>query len=293
MTTKKPSRNHRPERPVVVTAADRGYTLALAVMGRSLIDNLAPGRKLTLYVLDGGMAARDRRKVIASWDLSRVDLRWLKPSRRALSGVPMLKGYGPTIYFRLLAPGLLPDTVRKAIYLDADTLVLDDIAPLWRTSLGGKALAAAQDTGFLSLEHAWFPCEELGLSPAGKYLSSGVLLMDLGRWRQERLAEKVLAFLRSSKHKLSFPDQDALNVVFAGQWRELHPRWNLMLHSAYRHLTDLPRPEMLRLARAIARPGILHFAAGPKPWERNCRHMRLFLYYVYLDRTRWRGWRPD
>ena len=63
----------------VVTAADARYALPLAVMGRSLIDNLSPGRKIALYVLDGGIPARDRRKVMASWDLSRFSVQWLKP----------------------------------------------------------------------------------------------------------------------------------------------------------------------------------------------------------------------
>ena len=36
---------------VVVTAADEGYTMPLAVMGRSLLGSLDPGRRVHLYVI--------------------------------------------------------------------------------------------------------------------------------------------------------------------------------------------------------------------------------------------------
>jgi lipopolysaccharide biosynthesis glycosyltransferase len=182
--------------------------------------------------------------------------------------------------------------VRKVIYLDADTLILDDISRLWRTGLRGKAVAAAQDSGFLQLENAFIPWAELGIQPSGKYFNSGVLLLDLDRWRRRRLAEDVLGYLRERGGDVAFPDQDAMNVIFVRQWRELHPRWNLQLDSPHL-LRVLPRGERLLHAEAIARPGILHFAGGPKPWQKKCGHRRLFLYYLYLDRTRWRGWRPD
>jgi lipopolysaccharide biosynthesis glycosyltransferase len=282
-----------PNRITVVTAADRRYAVALAVMGRSLIDNLSPRWKLDLHVLDGGLPVRDRRKVLGSWDPSRVAVRWIRPRARDLRGLPRLPWYGDAIYFRFLAPKLLPPRVRRAIYLDADVLVLDDLSRLWRTGLRGRAFGAVQDTGFITIDQAYFPWRQMGISPTEKYLNSGVLLMDLPRWRKERVSERALAYLEAPGHEVAFPDQDALNALFAGKWRPLDPRWNVVLDSAYHCLQKLPLDDRKPLARAVAKPGILHFAAGPKPWEKRCPHKRLFLYYVYLDRTRWRSWRPD
>jgi lipopolysaccharide biosynthesis glycosyltransferase len=277
----------------VVTAADGRYAIPLAVMGRSLIDNLSPRWKLELYVMDGGIPARQKRRILDSWDLARAAVRWLEPRDRALRGLPRIPHYGDAIYFRFLAPKLLPPRVRRVIYLDADLLVLDDLSRLWRTGLGGRAFGAVQDTGFLTVGQAYFPWRELGIPPAEKYLNSGVLLIDVRRWKKERVSEKALAYVEAPGHEIAFPDQDALNALFAGRWRPLDPRWNVMLDSAYPRLPNLPREEKVLLARAIARPAILHFAAGPKPWEKRCPHKRLFLFHVYLDRTRWRSWRPE
>lgn len=293
MRTESPSRPMNPDPVVVVTAADDRFALALAVMGRSLIDNLSPRRRLVIYILDGGIQARHRRQVMASWNLSRVEVRWLKPRRARLENLPIFDWYGPSIYFRLLAPELLPSAERKALYIDADTLILDDISRLWRTGLRGKPVAAAQDSGFQRIGSTDIPWAEVGIPPSGKYFNSGVLVLDLARWRQGRLTEDVLEYLRARGDDVSFPDQDALNAVFAGKWLELHPRWNLQLESASNCLRTLPRAERLLYAEAISRPGILHFVGAPKPWEKKCMHPRLFLYHIYLDRTRWCGWRPD
>ena len=62
-----------PSDPVIVCAADGAYALPLAVMVRSLIANLADGRRLTLFVIDDGLSAKRRQRLLRSWQ-SRVDV---------------------------------------------------------------------------------------------------------------------------------------------------------------------------------------------------------------------------
>jgi lipopolysaccharide biosynthesis glycosyltransferase len=176
--------------------------------------------------------------------------------------------------------------------MDADTLVLDDVTKLWRCGLRGRALGAVQDPILLTFASGDLPLDKTGISRRARYFNSGVLLMDLARWRKEDLAVKVL----ETAHQLSnvgwFPDQDALNMVFAGKWQKLHPRWNCALESAERHAGCPDIPDGFKYAAAVDRPGILHYFGGPKPWQPRCLNGRLFLYFHYLDRTRWAGWRP-
>ena len=78
------SRCPRLDRVIVVTAADDRYALPLAVMGRSLIDNFSPRQKLALYVFDGGIRARNRRKLMTSWDLTKAEVALLKANNRLI-----------------------------------------------------------------------------------------------------------------------------------------------------------------------------------------------------------------
>jgi lipopolysaccharide biosynthesis glycosyltransferase len=281
----------RPNPVIVVTAADDRYALPLAVMGRSLIDKFSPDRRLVLYVLDGGIRARSRRKVLGSWDLTKVEVRWTRPSLGCLRGIPVFPRFGLASYFRLLIPEVLPRTTRRAVYVDADTLILDDLSSLWSAGLEDKALGAVQDPWVMSLSDSGIPQAEFRAPATEPYFNSGVLLMDLERWRRQRLARNVLEYLKRRKSNVRFPDQDALNAVFAGNWHVLHPRWNLS-YQGRGSLHHVPVTQRFHFAEAIACPGILHYLAGPKPWQKGSRSHRLFLYYYYLDRTRWAGWRP-
>jgi lipopolysaccharide biosynthesis glycosyltransferase len=134
---------------------------------------------------------------------------------------------------------------------------------------------------------------EMAVSPHAKYFNSGVLLMDLERWRSEGITEEVLAHAKRYRRHLRFPDQDALNSVLATRWLELEPRWNSVLNVVW----GLRRGATPRARRAydavLERPAILHFLAGPKPWQPGAFFHRRFLFFHYLDRTKWAGWRPS
>ena len=56
----------------LVSLADERYAIALAVMGRSLCESLPRTRRVMLYVVDGGIAAETKRRLLASWDHDRL-----------------------------------------------------------------------------------------------------------------------------------------------------------------------------------------------------------------------------
>jgi lipopolysaccharide biosynthesis glycosyltransferase len=89
---------------------------------------------------------------------------------------------------------------------------------------------------------------------------------------------------------LQFWDQDAMNIVLAGQWKPLDLRWNrtvgIALRSSWQE-TTFDAPTFLQLK---TRPFIVHFTTKFKPWNAY-RHPDKHLFYKYLDLTAWAGWR--
>lgn len=81
------------------------------------------------------------------------------------------------MYYRYLFADMLPKTVTRLIYLDADIICKGNILPLWQTDLQGKVLGAVRDWGEAK------SCDRIGLKN-GRYFNSGVLLLDLTKWRQ-------------------------------------------------------------------------------------------------------------
>ena len=95
------------------------------------------------------------------------------------------------IYFRLLCPKYLPETLNRVLYLDCDILVRSSLEELYSTQLDGKPLAAVEDV----LSPNIGMLENLGMTGTSKYFNSGVLLIDLAAWRKSELSSSVFCLL--------------------------------------------------------------------------------------------------
>ncbi len=140
---------------------------------------------------------------------------------KALKQLPASHVFPVSIYLRLLAPYVLHGEA-QALYLDADVVCLKPLSALWSTFDGKDALLAAVEDKPLAVAER---VQALNLQ-AGRYFNSGVLLMPLARWREQRVTEKVLTCIGTHHHQLKYPDQDALNIVLEGAVHYLAPAFN-------------------------------------------------------------------
>ena len=109
---------------------------------------------------------------------------------------------------RLALPELLPKE-HRALWLDVDTIVTDDIGDLFDEDLGGCCIGAVR-------EPPWS-------RPGRVYYNAGVLLMDLDAMRGDvfmRLIQRI------NTVRMDFKDQDAINDVLGGRIHDLSPIWN-------------------------------------------------------------------
>jgi lipopolysaccharide biosynthesis glycosyltransferase len=188
-------------------------------------------------------------------------------------------------YMRLFAPRFLDSTIGKALYLDADLLVLGDLRPLWEIDLAGFAVAATPDPYGQSRRLA------LGIGPDAPYVNSGVLLMNLDLWRQHDLTGRLCAYIEEAGEALLFHDQDALNVVLAGEILLVDYRWNLQA-KMLRPRARRRLPEVAAITRAARAPAILHYTTVRKPWLFVMATPAKPLYWRYLRQTPWAATRP-
>ena len=179
------------------------------------------------------------------------------------------------MYYRYLFADMLPETVTRLIYMDADIICKGDILPLWQLDLQGKVLAAARDYG----EDR--SCDRIGLKN-GRYFNSGVLLMDLTKWRQQKLAQKLFQWLEQvGGTKILWGDQDALNGVIDGEFVELPKNFNCIVINNTTLNEDL---------QAV----IVHYIDYVKPWhsyyvDSNAKE----LYWQYVKKSLWSDLKPQ
>src|SRR5690606_1313781 len=108
-------------------------------------------------------------------------------------------------YYRLLIPELIP-LAQKVIYLDADIIMASSISEFQEFDLKDHALAAVADPIY-----QWK--KDLGMKDTATYFNSGVMLINLNRWKELDISRKAFEFIQTYPDKIRFVDQCALNAV--------------------------------------------------------------------------------
>ena len=111
----------------------------------------------------------------------------------------------------------------KILYLDIDTLVLDNLDELWNTDMTDYAIMAWPEdrTGDLVMDWCQPPRKKMQHS---KYVNSGVVLFNLKFIREHNIDEKWFSLLKTIKFPL--PDQDVINLACDGYIKYLDTIYN-------------------------------------------------------------------
>lgn len=179
------------------------------------------------------------------------------------------------MYYRYLFAQMLPGSVKKLLYLDADIICKGDIMPLWQTDLQGKVLGAVRDWGEAK------SCGRIGLKN-GRYFNSGVLLIDLAKWRRQMLTQKLFCWLEKvGDTKILWGDQDALNGVIDGDFVELPKKYNCIV---------INNTTLKEAADTI----LIHYIDYIKPWhiyytDSSAKE----LYWEYVKKSLWSDLQPQ
>lgn len=268
--------------------------MPLAAMVRSVLDTLAPGRALQLFVVDCGLAPQSRERLARSWSPELSEVNWVTLDAERLKSLPVWGRMSLGTYQRLLMGDFLPASLQRVAWLDCDLIVRADLGGLWDAPMHGATILAAQDLviPFIGSSFGVAGREEFGISSAAPHFNAGVMLVDLERWRAEDVASRAFDYLERYREEIWFWDQEALNAVLAERWGKLDPRWNQIESVAGRSFFHPEHIDPEAHRQLAADPWIIHYAGSLKPWSSASRTQSRELYFQSLDRTDWRGWRP-
>lgn len=271
----------------VVTMADQAYAMPLAVMVRSLLDNLGSVRRARIVVVDGGIEEREKERLRDSWKgsggWSRAVVEFVAPDYAAARKLPVWGRVPVLTYSRISLDRYVGEQSSRAVLVDSDTLVVADVGALYEEELDGKTVGAARDPYIptVAAVDGLRNYRELGLDPETRYFNAGVMVADLEQWRRERVTARAFAFIERYWRTLNQYDQDSLNAVLAGRWKEVDRRWQVQPRSCW------------ALGGETSEAWLYHFSGRLKPWTYPGGTQADAVYYDYVDRTAWRGWRPE
>ena len=213
----------------VFYATDENYLPFLAVSIRSLIDNLSLNSACDIFVLHHGLCTAGASRLL-EMQTENVRIRLVDVGSKLAPLVKKLNlrdYYTASIYFRLFIPSLFPNFC-KAIYIDADTVLNEDISKLYSIPLGDHLVGAVSDDIIASHEDFRRYAEDgLGI-PYREYFNSGVMLMNLEQFRSEKIEDRFVYLLNRYQFDTVCPDQDYLNVLCRDRVLYLDKGWNKM-----------------------------------------------------------------
>jgi len=275
----------------IVCGADERFALPLAIVLRSAAMHCS--RPVEAFILNNDLTAASKRRVenVCARMKQGPRLYWLDVDPAFMAKTPVVRPHLSKAAFLRLAMGrLLPSDLDRAIYLDSDVLVVQDLVPLWETDLDGNVVGAVRDfmTPLIGQPDALDFCvPAMGLDPTAPMFNSGVLLIDIKRFLDEGVETACIQYFDRWREQRRYADQGALNIVLARRWNRLPFRWNLQV-TAWRHFQQHPSlsPDELAEIRATD-PAILHFSGAMKPWNSGLRWQEC---RQYVQNVRDSGW---
>lgn len=181
---------------------------------------------------------------------------------------------GISAYSRLFLGEILPKNINKIIYLDADTIVLEDLRDLYGTDLTNHYCAGVINMNGNSTKSFY-----KGKQFDTPFVNSGVLLLNIDKWREANFIKSSIDLIKSYPEKNYLHDQNIINILSKGKILLLDPKYNAMsefyyvnykkylkLNSYFGSINEFYSEEQMQ--NALKNPIIVHFLSQmwDRPW---------------------------
>lgn len=215
----------------VFFATDDNYVPFLAVAIKSLLENASQEYFYNIHILTDGLTNESITKLRKNMSSnSRLIIDTMNACIEDIESnlnASLRDYYTISIFYRLFIAKLYPE-YHKAIYLDCDLVVIGDISKLYNTDTEGNIFGVVVDDVIASnLQFREYARLGVGVDDK-KYFNSGMLLMDLDKYREEDILNKFLHLLLTYNFETAAPDQDYLNVLCKDKVKYLERGWDRM-----------------------------------------------------------------
>ena len=196
------------------------------------------------------------------------------------------RGYSGYTSYAAYARIFIPEVIHgdgKVLYIDCDTLINGSLDELIEMDLGGKPFALCVDCVPSSYK------KFINVPASVPYFNSGVMVIDLGIWRETRCTERFLDELEHPSGPNPLGDQDVFVRVFPGEIASLNPKWNFISHFFLFSYGGLARvvggKKLLSFSKEVYAdaqkdPRVFHFLGHTlgRPWYTSSKHPMRGLY---------------
>lgn len=233
-------------------STDDNYIPFLDIAIRSLIRNASKEYDYKIVVLNTGILQENIDRIVSqsndNFEIEFADISYaIGDIKNKLRNV---FHFGLATYYRLFIQSLFPQ-YDKILYLDCDIVVLGDISKLYEIDLEGNTIGGVVEQFILRTpEFSKYTKEAVGVD-ACNYINAGIMIMDLAKFREQKVEEQFVALINEYNFPTIDPDQAYINFICRGKIKYLDVAWN-----------RTPIEELI-----CDKPNIVHYALYKKPWQ--------------------------
>lgn len=263
---------------ILLFCIDKSYTSVFQHCIRTIEKN--GGADLyEIYVLHSDLNDADKEEIqsTASWKI-KIHYQYVDPD--IFLGFPITERYPVQVYYRIIAPLLLPKHIDRILYLDADTVVINSLKELYEMDFEGA--------GYIGCTHVksmlkWMNLIRLGVKKDVPYINSGVLLMNLELLREVVNIGEVKEYARRKGYGLFYPDQDIISAIYGDRIKladsMVYNLWDGGLFFYNLDLRNLKKDVTWVKKNSV----IIHYCGRIKPWNKGYvgRLKEFYDYNVY------------
>ena len=216
----------------VIYQFNEKYVPYAGVSLTSLLVNNTDAAAIKIYILAEGISEGAKGKLTRTAErfgrnIVFPDTAPLLASFEEMGMIPYRGAY--SVYLRLFFDRLpeFAGISGRVLYLDSDTIVEGSLLPMVNHDLGDKTLGMVLES--ITDDYKVM----IGMDRTSDYYNSGVILYDVGKWKEKGYSERLTGHIRNVRSSY-IGDQDFINIVCEGDICRLPIIYNFQpIHGRY------------------------------------------------------------
>jgi len=278
----------------IVYASDDKFAEILGISLVSLYKNNTDFSDIIVYILDSDISECNKKKLMSLTEkYSRSEIKFIQArnvSEELSVNVNLDRG-SLSQYARLFVSSVLPSNLDRVLYLDCDVIINQSISELWNLDLEGNTIGALNDA------FSKYYRKNIDLEENDIMFNSGVMLIDLEKWRNNLIEQKLMTFIKKKNGKIQQGDQGALNAILSKETYCFDPKYNavtIFFDFSYDEILIYRKPVNLYsrelIEKAVDNPVIIHYTTSfmsDRPWIVGSTHRYLDKWIEYKKISPW------
>ena len=201
----------------IAIAINEKYEKYAATMILSLIDNNKGC--FEIYILNSFPQEKELSIINdICQNNSNVQIHDIRISPQLYNKFPICRQITKETYYRFLIVDVIPNDIKKVLYLDSDIIINKSIDKLYNTDISDYIFAICEDE-YTSINKGTITIfDKKSEKPnLGKYFNAGVMLINLEKYKNKISQKTIEKFVIDNINDIVWNDQDILNYLYGSE----------------------------------------------------------------------------